>query len=78
MADDRLFLRCKTCGETLFLWKHYFMGGHTNIRLAKLTAWLAQHVGRCNGAVDFHLDAPIEVITELQRIKAALEEVIVE
>jgi hypothetical protein len=26
MANDRIYLRCKTCKETVMLWKHYPVG----------------------------------------------------
>lgn len=65
MANDRLYLRCNKCKQTLLLWKHYpaydgFVFGDIYI----IDDWFVQHIYECDGRDDFGVQSPVSIITE--------------
>ena len=65
MANDRLYLRCNKCGDSILLFKHYTSGGgplagYVYHEREVLQTWFDRHlydVDRCGLGFEFDLPA---------------------
>ena len=63
MANDRIYLRCKECGETLYFAKWY--PGSVIMRDG-IAQWINEHVSTCTDADMFLTQLPFEWMNEEQ------------
>ncbi len=68
MADDRLFIACKKCGEKVMLGKWLACTFGTEDNREKIDEFLSHHLLMCDGAENYGLkkgaDLPIVFETE--------------
>ena len=76
MADDRIYIKCNVCGETLYLgkqfgaepfyWENYGNGDKNSPSLEdRLNAFYEKHVHLLEGSKRFYGDYSIEYETDL-------------
>ena len=66
MANDRLILKCRNCGDTMTFAKYYPTLGHGIWSPEKLDTWVSQHM-MCSprfGGIDLGGDRCFDIHTE--------------